>query len=188
MFGVPGPSGKLCISIPRRTGQIPVYYSQLSTGRPDAACAPGRYASRYIDCPNSPLFPFGYGLTYGDCVLEGLSVPADTGHFAKVTITNHGQHPCTETVQLYIGQRGAPFARPEKELRDFQTLKLQPGECREITFSITKPMLQCLYEGQPRFFPGEFSIMVGLDSQHTLSHSIEFTQAQYDALEGELSL
>ena len=188
LFGVTNPSGKLCISIPRRTGQIPVYYSQLSTGRPDATCAPGRYASRYIDCPNSPLFPFGYGLTYGDCVLEGLSVPADTGHFAKVTVTNRGQYPCTETVQLYIGQRGAPFARPEKELRDFQTLKLQPGECREITFPITKPMLQCLYEGQSHFFPGEFSIMVGLDSQHTLSHSIEFTQAQYDALEGELSL
>lgn len=185
LLGNASPSGKLCMSFPRRVGQIPIHYAQLQTGRPAQNSLAGRYASRYIDCPNTPLFPFGYGLTYSSCHVSGLHVEISDSCYVKATITNSGARACTETVQLYIGQPVADIARPVKLLRDFCRIELEPGESKSVKFLITQHMLSYLHEGKEVFQSGIFRFMVGLDSEHTLCEEAEMTQACFSTPEKE---
>lgn len=185
LLGKTSPSGKLCMSFPRRVGQIPIHYAQLQTGRPERDGLAGRYASRYIDCPNTPLFPFGYGLTYSSCHVSGLCVAVSNGCHVKATVTNSGTRACTETLQLYIGQPVADIARPVKLLRDFCRIELQPGESKTATFYVTRQMLCYPRGGKDIFQSGAFRFMVGLNSEHTLCEEAEITQSCFGMLEKE---
>lgn len=179
LLGHVSPSGKLAMTFPRTVGQIPVYYAQLRTGRPVRDGLRTRYASRYLDCPNEPLFPFGYGLTYGTCQVSGLSVQNDC---IQVQLCNTGSYPVTETVQLYTAQKTASIARPVKQLRNFRRVPIAPGEQIIVTFPNTQALYCYPRGGKQVFEPGSFSIMAGLDSAHLLCATQEMTQAHFDQL------
>lgn len=165
LYGKYNPSGHLSMSFPRNVGQIPVYYNCYNTGRPLEDPA-NRFSSRYIDCPNSPLFPFGYGLSYTDFSCDNLQVAQD-GSAAWVQVKNTGDRSGETVVQLYIRDVCASVVRPLKELKGFQRISLEPGEERQVCFQITKEMLSFYNEEEQWVWePGEFDIMIGLDSQH----------------------
>lgn len=165
LYGKYNPSGHLSMSFPRNTGQIPVYYNCCNTGRP-ALDPENSFTSRYLDCPNSPLFPFGYGLSYTTFVSEGLKVAHDASS-ASVRVRNTGHRQGETVVQLYIRDVSASVVRPLKELKGFRRIALEAGEEKEITFPITKDMLSFYNEEEKwGWEPGEFVISAGLDSEH----------------------
>jgi beta-glucosidase len=153
LLGDSAPSGHLTASFPRSTGQVPVYYNALNTGRPspkpDKGGNPFTYG--YLDEAVSPLFPFGWGLTYTTFAYSPTTLSVSTlsaadlndkGHFtASATITNTGSRPAAEVVQLYIRQRGASVARPVRELKGFEKITLAPGESRTVSFTLTRAEL-----------------------------------------------
>lgn len=164
LFGDVNPSGRLAMSFPYTVGQIPIYYNHLQTGRP---CLPGkeqeRYVSRYLDCPNDPLFCFGYGLSYSTFAYHDFQVRKEgTGAVASVDIENISERAGTETVQLYIHDVHASVARPVKELKGFQQVTLKPHEKQTVCFAITPEMLS-FYDNKLHmmFEHGEFEIMIG---------------------------
>lgn len=153
LFGDVAPSGHLTASFPRATGQVPIYYNTFNTGRPNPKpFEPGAFfTAGYIDEAVTPLFPFGWGLTYSTFNYSPttLSVNAlsasdlnDKGSFtASATVNNTGTRAATEVVQLYISQRGASVARPVRELKGFQKITLAPGESRTLSFTLTRTEL-----------------------------------------------
>ena len=171
VFGDVAPSGKLSVSMPRNEGQIPVYYNHLNTGRPNPKWFT-KYTSNYLDVPNDPLFPFGYGLSYttfsySPLTLSGTTMTRDGGIRASVTVTNTGAVAGTEVVQLYIRDLVGSIARPVQELKDFARITLQPGESRVVTFNIDAEKLKfynskLVYDCEP----GDFEVMVGGDSRN----------------------
>ena len=164
LFGDKVPSGKLTVSMPQTTGQEPLYYNQLPTGRPIGEGAPSfsKFSSNYLDVRNDPLYPFGYGLSYttfeyGDIRLNGRT--------ASVTVTNTGHYDADEIVQLYIHDVFASISRPVKELKGFQRIHLKAGESREVKFEITDDLLKFYnYHLDYVLEPGDFEIMIGPDS------------------------
>ena len=129
LFGDYNPSGKLPMSFPRAEGQIPIYYNHFSTGRPAKNDSDLNYVSSYIDLPNSPKFPFGYGLSYTNFSYSNISlsskvIKAGESLKASVTVTNSGDYDGTETIQLYIKDEVASMVRPVKELKGFQQVFL----------------------------------------------------------------
>ncbi|MCU1257688.1 MAG: Periplasmic beta-glucosidase, partial [Bryobacterales bacterium] len=160
LFGDANPSGRLTVSYPRSVGQEPLYYNALSTGRPLAkpdepldANFGNRYFSRYIDEKNSPLFPFGYGLSYTTFGYSDVKVSASTASAAALNlgqgsivasaeITNTGGRAGVETIQLYIRLRGTSVARPVRELKGYQRVKLEPGERRRVEFRLGRDELK----------------------------------------------
>ena len=172
LYGDESPSGRLCMSFPFCTGQIPVCYNEFYTGRPVLQGIPGdRYRSRYIDIPNQPLYPFGFGLTYTNfsyspVILSSDRLMAGESLEAAVTVKNIGDRIGTETVQLYIQDVCGSVVRPVRELKGFQKITLSPGEERKITFEIREPMLR-FYDIHMRrqSEPGKFIIYVGGDSR-----------------------
>ena len=164
LFGDKVPSGKLTVSMPQTTGQEPLYYNQLPTGRPIGEGAPSfsKFSSNYLDVRNDPLYPFGYGLSYttfeyGDIRLNGRT--------ASVTVTNTGHYDTDEIVQLYIHDVFASISRPVKELKGFQRIHLKAGESREVKFEITDDLLKFYnYHLDYVLEPGDFEIMIGPDS------------------------
>lgn len=182
LLGHAGPSGKLSMSFPRTVGQIPVYYSQLPTGRPPRPGGSTRYAARYLDCPSGPLFPFGWGLTYGACQLSDLKVEDE---MIRVTLSNTGAYPARETVQLYIAQKAAAVARPEKLLKDFRQVEAAPGEKVLVEFPCTREMFSYPRLGRQVFEPGSFTVMAGLNSSCLLRCSLEMSPERFDALRKE---
>ncbi len=168
------PSGRLAMSFPQNVGQIPVYYNSFNTGRP---CGPncGKYVSRYLDCPNEPLFCFGYGLSYSNFVYGNFTV-GTTGNkiTASVTVKNQSEYEGTETVQLYIHDVAASVVRPVRELKGIQQVTLAPWKERTVVFTVTKDMLKFYNESlQFVFEPGEFDIMVGRNSGDVLTKRID---------------
>lgn len=171
LFGDASPSGKLTMSFPYCVGQVPVFYNHMNTGRPfHGDYRKERYASQYLDIPNQPLYPFGYGLSYtafscSEISLSTSNLSRDTAIEATVTVTNTGDRAGTETVQLYIRDLWGSVTRPVKELKGFQKVTLQPGENRQITFTVNEPMLR-FYDIQMRYTsePGDFEIFIGFDS------------------------
>ena len=169
LVGNENPSGKLTMSVPVSVGQIPVHYNGFSTGRPYRGIKE-RYVSRYLDCENDPLFPFGFGLSYSEFRYSDFSVevPEEAGEVrarARIHVTNVSDIPGKETVQLYIHDVAAQVIRPVKELKGFRKLCLQPGETAAVTFDITEEMLSYWNEEQKfSFEPGEFDIMLGSSS------------------------
>jgi len=167
LFGDYNPSGKLTMTFPRNVGQIPIYYAHRTTGRPQEGDEFQKFKSNYLDSPNSPLFPFGFGLSYttfeyGDVVLSKTTISADEMLEAKVTITNTGDYNGEEVVQLYIRDVVASITRPVKELKGFQKIFLEAGESKEVRFTLTEEALK-FYNYDLDFVaePGEFSVFVG---------------------------
>ncbi len=171
LMGRVSPSGKLPMSFPYCVGQVPVHYNEFYTGRPyDPKSGETQYKSNYRDIPNTPLYPFGYGLSYGRFQYSDLSLSKDLMHKgetleAYAAITNEGEYQATETVQLYIRDCVGSVVRPRKELKGYQKVDLQPGERKKVSFKITEDMLQ-FYQADLTFTSekGEFHVFIGTDS------------------------
>lgn len=166
LTGVYNPSGRLAMSFPHTTGQIPVYYNNYRTGRPYYG-QKERYVSKYLDCPNEALFPFGYGLSYSKISYFDFSVTKEQDRIeAEITVYNDSEREALETVQLYVGDCTASIVRPMKELKGFQQVMLQPKQNQKVSFTITKDMLRFYNQNMEFVFePGEFEIMIGRNSQ-----------------------
>ncbi len=170
LFGDYNPSGKLPISFPREEGQIPVYYNHFNTGRPAKNDSDLNYVSSYIDLPNSPKFPFGFGLSYttfaySDITLSKKIIKPGETLTASVTISNTGKYKGKETVQLYIRDMVGSVVRPVKELKGFQQILLNPGENKTVIFNIRTDDLR-FYDSKLNYIyePGDFKLFIGTNS------------------------
>ncbi|SCY28447.1 glycoside hydrolase family 3 N-terminal domain-containing protein [Flavobacterium caeni] len=171
LFGDYNPSGKLPMTFPRTEGQIPIYYNYLSTGRPAKNENDKIYVSAYIDLQNSPKFPFGYGLSYttfgySALKLSKTSIAKKEKLEVSLSVTNTGKVAGEEVVQLYLKDRVASIVRPVKELKDFQKIKLEPGQSKTVVFTIDNEKLS-FYDNDLAFIsePGTFDVMVGSSSE-----------------------
>lgn len=169
VFGDVSPSGRLTMSMPRNVGQLPIFYNHLNTGRPlpEGTDEFVKFRSSYLDVPNSPLYPFGYGLTYttfdySDLALSSNEMTQDGTITASVKLTNTGKREATETVQLYIRDLVGSVSRPVRELKGFERVTLKPGESCTVKFDITPDMLKfynfdLVYSNEP----GDFDLYIG---------------------------
>ena len=171
LFGDVSPGGKLTTTFPRSVGQIPLYYNHKPTGRPWDGQAEAKFLSNYLDSPNDPVYPFGFGLSYttfsySDLKLSKTSLKGNETLTASVTASNTGKYAGEEVVQLYISDPVASISRPVKELKGFQKIMLKPGESREVSFSITTDALK-FYNSELKYDweAGEFGIQVGGNSR-----------------------
>lgn len=167
LYGDYNPSGKLPMSFPRNVGQIPIYYNQKLTGRPNNPGGEVVFWSHYSDVENDALFPFGFGLSYTDFEYSDLEISeSEITPEGKLTVTitlkNTGNRSGRETVQLYIRDVAASITRPVRELKDFQQVDLKPGEQQEVSFEITAEKLG-FYDPEGNWLvePGEFILYVG---------------------------
>ncbi|WP_174845467.1 glycoside hydrolase family 3 N-terminal domain-containing protein [Sporolactobacillus shoreae] len=175
LTGRANPSGKLSMSFPRTIGQIPIYYNCYNTGRPLAENGDKKkYVSKYLDCPNDALFPFGFGLSYTTFEYSGLSLAAvriagSMSVQVTVCVRNSGKVAGSEVVQLYIRDISGEVVRPVKELKAFKKIDLLPGERKYLHFTIQESMLR-YYHSDLTFKSddGKFEVMVGGDSVRTL--------------------
>jgi beta-glucosidase len=184
IFGNAVPSGKLPISFPRMSGQIPVYYNHPNTGRPAAGnitlindipvgakqTSLG-FTSYFLDAGDGPLFPFGYGKSYttfdyGDVTLSKPVLSAGDSLMVSCAVSNTGSFDAKETVQLYVQDKVASVVRPVKELKGFQKIYLKKGETKVVTFKI-KPSDLAFTHSDNRFYaePGDFNVWIADDSQ-----------------------
>ena len=177
LFGKVNPSGKLTMSFPVAVGQIPVYYSQKNTGRPQSP--DNKFSSKYLDIPNEPLFPFGFGLNYstieyGKPELSGTTLTNKGSLTVKIRVTNTGKFDAREVVQCYVQDKVRSITPPGKELKAFQKVSLKAGESKEVVFTITESML-AFWNADMKYGsePGEFSVMVGGNSRDV--QATEFT-------------
>jgi beta-glucosidase len=175
LFGDYNPSGKLPITFPRDVGQIPIFYDHLNTGRPFKKG--DKYTSRYIDVPNSPLYPFGFGLsyttfTYSDMHLNKTRMGWNDTLQVSVNVHNTGKRTGTEVVECYIRDLVASLSRPVKELKEFNRVQLKPGEKKKVTFRLTRHDL-AFYRKNMRIGaePGAFNVYVGGSSDSVKSAS-----------------
>ncbi|WP_246139874.1 beta-glucosidase BglX [Flagellimonas hymeniacidonis] len=170
LFGDYNPSGKLPMTFPRSVGQVPIYYNHFSTGRPNPEA--NVFWSHYSDEKNEPLFPFGYGLSYTTFEYSNFQIDDSDQNSIKVsaTITNTGDSDGEEVVQLYIHDKTASIARPVKELKGFQKISIPSGTSHNVEFNLTDKELG-FYNHQYQYVvePGEFSVMVGTNSQEGLT-------------------
>lgn len=174
LFGTVVPSGKLSMSFPRTVGQIPLYYNSYSTGRPLPEKSDERFFSRYIDVENTPLYPFGHGLSYADFQYENLSLSdtelsAESTIVAKVDITNTSEYAGEETVQLYIQDVVGEVVRPVKELKGFEKVFIEANNTLTVSFTITEEMLR--YHHADLSYcsdPGAFRLFIGTSSSKTI--------------------
>ena len=159
--------------MPRATGQEPLYYNHMNTGRPiaDGTRDFRVYQSNYIDVTAGPLYPFGYGLSYttfkySDLCLSANRMGIDGSVTATVTVTNTGNYDADEVVQLYIHDLFASIARPVQELKDFKRIHLNKGETTTVSFTVSADKLK-FYNSQLKYVlePGDFDIMVGPNSK-----------------------
>ena len=174
LFGNYNPSGRLAISVPRHSGQLPVYYNY----KPSKVWQPQWLRHGYVDMPATPLYPFGYGLSYTMYEYSNLHIQPDeihTGGDAQVTfdVRNTGQRAGTETAQLYTHEQYTPVATPVKQLRGFARVSLEPGEKKTVSLKLTPEDLQLLDSDMHwRVVPGDFEIMVGKSSAEILLQGI----------------
>ncbi len=170
LFGDYNPSGKLPMTFPRTEGQIPIYYNHFNTGRPSIN-EDKVYKSTYIDLPNSPQFPFGFGLSYttfqySDLKLSTQKIKSSETIEVTFKLTNSGKFEGEEVVQLYLRDKVGCVVRPIKELKDFEKVKLAVGETKTITFIIDKSKLS-FYNDKLEYITeaGEFDLMIGSSSE-----------------------
>jgi beta-glucosidase len=182
LYGDFNPSGKLPMSFPRSVGQLPLYYNYKSTGRPgaDGEDAGSVFWSHYQDELNSPLYPFGYGLSYTDFTISNISLSSnelsnDESITASVTVSNIGDVKGREVVQLYIQDKYASATRPVRELKGFELVDLEPGETKTVEFTINEKLLE-FYNASNQWAtePGEFNVFIGNSSQTKNSSSFNF--------------
>jgi beta-glucosidase len=170
LFGDYNPSGKLPMTFPRDEGQIPIYYNHYSTGRPAKDDQDKIYVSSYIDLPNSPKFPFGFGLSYttfqySDLKLSQNQMQMDGSIDVEMKITNTGKYAGAEVVQLYIKDIVGSVVRPILELKDFQKVNLAPSETQTLHFKIDKEKLSFFNQKLDWVAePGSFELMIGASS------------------------
>jgi len=180
------PAGKLTMSFPFHTGQIPVYYNHFRTGRPlTEANRSDKFISKYLDGPNDPLYPFGFGLSYtrfeySNLRLDRHQISRDEKSIhASVTVTNAGPVAGVEVVQLYIQDVCGSIVRPVKELKGFRKVSLAPGESREIAFEITTADLIFWTPASGYTVePGTFNVFVGSNSRDVLTEQFEFAERE----------
>jgi beta-glucosidase len=177
LFGDVNPGGKLPVTFPRAVGQIPLYYNHKNTGRPPDAN--NKYTSKYLDVDWTPLFPFGYGLSYTKFAFSNLKLSAERipvgGQVTiSVDVRNTGQRAGDEVVQLYIRDVAASVSRPVKELKGFQRVTLQPGETKRVNFVLGSEQLGFLDRAM-RFTvePGQFKVMIGGNSEELMETRLE---------------
>ena len=180
LFGDVNPGGKLPVTFPRTVGQVPIYYNHMNTGRPPET--ENRYTSKYLDVPWTPLFPFGYGLSYTTFKLSNLQLSAPRMRASDtlrvtVDVENAGRQAGDEVVQLYVRDPVATMTRPVKELKGFQRVTLQPGEKRRVRFTLTRDQL-AFWNREMRFVvePGEFRVMVGTNSRDVIESKFEVVE------------
>ncbi|MCG3120456.1 MAG: Beta-hexosaminidase [bacterium] len=176
LFGEVNPSGKLPVTFPRAVGQIPIYYNHKNTGRPMTA---DKFTSKYLDIPNTPLYPFGYGLSYTKFDYSNLQFRASTIKMhdslrVAVTVKNSGKIKGDEIVQLYVQDEFGSVTRPVKELKDFRRLTLAAGEAKTVEF-VLKPAQLAFYNREMKFIaePGSFKVFVGTNSVDLLEARFE---------------
>ncbi|HVF81259.1 MAG TPA: glycoside hydrolase family 3 C-terminal domain-containing protein, partial [Flavisolibacter sp.] len=168
LFGGYNPSGKLTMSWPRNVGQVPLYYNHKNTGRPQDDTKPTqKFQSNYLDVANTPLYAFGYGLSYttfsySPVQLSKASMRSAEKITATVTVTNSGAYDGEEVVQLYIRDMVASVTRPVKELKDFKKIMLRKGESRQVSFTIDEEKLK-FWNGDLRWVSeaGAFKAFIG---------------------------
>ncbi|WP_458460322.1 beta-glucosidase BglX [Paenibacillus sp.] len=178
LTGAVNPSARLTMSFPQSVGQIPVYYNHFNTGRPlNPEKTEERYVSKYIDSPNEPLLPFGYGLsytsfTYGDLEVSSNEMTADESLSIQVRVTNTGERAGVETVQLYVRDVTGEVVRPMRELKGYVKLSLAPGESGTATFTLNEEQLRYHHSDlSHRSDRGEFHVLVGANSRDTQKKS-----------------
>jgi beta-glucosidase len=195
LFGEAEPAGRLTVSVPRSVGQVPIYYNHMNTGRPRSdpigmgAYKPDPYyVTGYIDETNTPLYPFGYGLTYTSFSYSAVQVSAASASAKAINegqsrltvsaeVRNTGKREGTETAQLYIRMRGTSVARPVRELKGFQRVHLAPGESRRLEFNLGREELsfwnaEMRYEAEP----GSLYVWVAPDCTQGAPAKVELTQ------------
>lgn len=182
LFGEVNPSGKLTATFPRSVGQIPLYYNHKPTGRPWNGSWQTKFRSNYLDSPNDPLYPFGFGLSYttfkyGDVKLSKVSLKGNETLTASISISNTGKYAGEEVIQLYISDPVASISRPVKELKGFQKIMLKPGESKEVSFRITTEALKFYnHELKYDWEEGDFVIQLGGNSRDVKTGMIKWTK------------
>ncbi|MBW2962738.1 beta-glucosidase BglX [Mesonia aestuariivivens] len=184
LYGDYNPSGKLPMTFPRSVGQIPIYYNHKETGRP-VDPAPGDeqvFWSHYIDEENTPLYPFGFGLSYTqfnykNLILTKNEIKKDEKLSLSVQVSNTGDYDGREVVQLYIRDLYGSIIRPVKELKGFELLNLKKGETKTITFEVGPKELGFYNErGEYIVEPGDFKVFIGGSSQTSLEESFSIIE------------
>lgn len=178
LTGAVNPSARLTMSFPQSVGQVPVYYNHFNTGRPiNPDNTENRYVSQYIDSPNEPLFPFGYGLSYttfayGEIEVSGQEMTANDSLTVQLSVTNTGDRAGVETVQLYVRDVSGEVVRPMRELKDYVRLSLAPGETGTAVFTLHEEQLRYHHSDlSHRSDRGEFHVLVGPNSRDTQSRT-----------------
>lgn len=173
IYGKYNPSGRLSMTFPQNSGSCPMYYNHMNTGRP---ASDGPWTSKYTDCPYTPVFPFGWGLSYTEYDYSNLTVKAECDKLViSADITNIGNMEGEETVQVYIHRRRASHTRPVRELKAYKKVYLQPGETEKVTVELSRNELG-YYNNEPRYITEEsmFDIFVAHDSTGGLHSEICF--------------
>jgi beta-glucosidase len=180
LYGDYNPSGKLPMTFPRSVGQVPIYYNYKNTGRPEMAESGDVFWSHYIDEKTTPLYPFGYGLSYSKFEYSNLELSQKS--FANnesievsVTLKNTGKYSGKEVVQLYIRDLFASVTRPVKELKGFEIVELKPGETKKVSFKVNKTTIEFFTANSKwESEAGEFKVFVGGSSATTLEEDFEY--------------
>lgn len=183
LFGDYNPSGKLTNSWPRNVGQVPIHYRMKITGRPGPESGEfQKFKTNYLDSPNTPLLPFGYGLSYttfeySDVKASAEKLNADGSIELSATVTNTGKYDGEEIVQLYIRDMVRSVTPPGKELKGFQKIALKKGESKNVTFTITPEDLKFYnYDIEYVFEPGEFQFFIAGASDGEMTGSFELVK------------
>ncbi len=184
LFGEVSPSGKVSMSFPRSVGQCPIYYNRMQTNRPPKleyldVPSPHNFTSAYLDCGTTPLFTFGYGLSYttfnyDSMTLDRTTMTKDDKITVSVTLTNAGSIGAKEVVQLYLHDLVASTVRPIQEFKAFKKIYLEPGETKTVELEITEEMLR-FHNAKGEFISelGEFTISVGYADHFAFTEKFE---------------
>lgn len=182
LFGNYNPSGKITATFPRNVGQIPIFYNHKNTGRPYNNEEFAKFKSNYLDVPNEPLYPFGYGLSYtsfsySDIKLSKTNLKGNETLTATVTVSNTGKYAGEEVVQLYITDVVASVTRAVKDLKGFRKIMLQPGESKEVAFKITPEQLK-FYNSDLKYDweSGDFIVHIGTNSGEVKSAKLNWAK------------
>lgn len=177
LFGDYNPSGRLPVTFPRAMGQVPIYYNHRNTGRPMQP--QNKFSSKYLDLPNEPRYPFGFGLSYTTFAYRDLRLSTARARVsdtvtAAVTVANTGAREGTEVVQLYVRDEVASVSRPVRELKAFQRVTLKPNESRTVTLRVAVKDLWFIgLDMKPVVEPGTFRVFVGPNSAEGLEATFE---------------
>lgn len=181
LYGDYNPSGKLPMTFPRNVGQVPIYYNYKNTGRPVINEPESVFWSHYIDQKNTPLYPFGFGLSYATFEYSGLKLSTNSltksGNIeVTINVKNTSKVAGKEVVQLYLRDLVASSTRPVKELKDFAMIELLPNETKKVSFNINEKTIEFYTaNGKWEAEPGDFQVFVGTNSAQTSTANFEYS-------------